>query len=201
VSRYAQADLDEFLARQLTALYGSPDPSDEDVRDLYFKTQNVLYPKPMGLAPLAQRQSRELAKKLRRALEQRYGWLRQDPRIRDIERANKRVAALDLVLMSDAPPSGVVVLKGGRPGGGDAAFNWYGLVPPQDSRSDIERIVRETDPPLSVLLGHLWHFRDEVDGDTMVTRWGLVKPAGGGQPVLVRSRSATSLSALMESLR
>jgi hypothetical protein len=101
----------------------------------------------------------------------------------------------------------VVVLKRAKPNGNNEILQWERRLPEAEERGEgmtakklISMLIESGAPPLNVLLGHIWHFRRIVDGETTVRLYQLMQSKGGG-PVPVPLGSAMSLSDFMAGLR
>jgi len=197
--------LDRIFERSFGTIY----PEDEQIRDLYRFTQIQMYPSKDGGAPERDKRAREKVKEVRRALEASHGWLRQDPEIREAERTTKPASEMDILITPQAsgPVRGVVVLKRAKPNGNNEILPWERRLPEAEERGEattskklISMLIESGAPPLNVLLGHIWHFRRVVDGETTVRLYQLMESRGGG-PIPVPLGSAMSLSDFMAGLR
>ena len=208
--RGQEEDLRAYLDNVLLAYAGTTQPTDEVILKIYRQTQKALYPTAHAPSAVRNKRDRERVKKTRRAIEQCYGWVRQDNEVRAAEAVRQPVQAIDVVAVAENPIRGVVVLKRARHNGTDETFEWESYTPQAesttvesmaDANEAIDRLFSAGKPSLSVLLTHLWHFQHVVDGDTAVRTLRLIVDEKTKATALVVVRSAMSLSTVLQGLR
>lgn len=196
--RYTHSQLRDFLDAQLTLLTGTVDPTDEQVLEIYAELQRKLYPTRPEHESVRDRVDREQVKKLRRAIEQVYPWVREDAEVRGIATERKPVKDVVVIPERDNAEKGVIILHDSRVSGQSDTIRYERLVPDfaqRAGRFDVERPL-----PLFVLLSQLLHFEKVLSPDTPVR---VLRADAGLRPSraqALRLDSAMPLSAFLDSL-
>lgn len=188
---YEEHELREFLATELLKAFGTAEPSETELSDLYARTQQELYPKRDGPAPLQNKEGRERMKVLRRGLELAYPWLRKDARIRTLERIRRPAYGVDII-KNTWNDDGFVVLRRAQVNGQDS-MEQFTLIRAKEQQA----LLPNRHPPLDVLLVRLWHYEGVLDGSTPIRWFDAVQSDGGGGSTLRLRGSAISLEQFM----
>lgn len=198
MSRYTHDQLREFLDKQFQMLVGTVDPSDAEVLDIYTELQRKLYPTKTNDPHVSVRSDREEVKKLRRAIEMVYPWVRTDTEVKGIQSQRKQVKAISVIQEQAAPNRGVVILHGARVGGQSDVIRFEGIVPQPGRKTG--RFDPARPLPLHVLLTHLVEFEGVASPDTPVY---FLRGDSGMRPDLARPLevdSAMPLSAFLDAV-
>jgi hypothetical protein len=195
MSRYTPDQLREHAIKELTAISGTPDPSDDVVLEIYTRLQEQFYPTRSGQESIRGRSVRDNAMMLRRGIETLYPWVRADRSVKDIQNRRKTATSVGLIPDFFTEGAGMVRLEGVQVSGGANMLRYEGLYASDAAR----RPYSPAEPaPLFVLLNHLLHIEKVVNDDTPVQMYQYDTRTRPGQALVVSRGSAMPLSQYLE---